>query len=94
MADCDCLCFRLKIFESLTQKKPCSPLLTQQHNPALGRDLPLARLMIAEAFPRRRIRSRFSRDKTRLETVETSWMSFKYLLTPPPPSKKAMHNTD
>lgn len=74
MADCDCLCFKLKIFGSLTQKKPCLPLLKQQRNPALGRDLPLAQLMIAEAFPMRCIRSRFSRDKTRLKTFETTWM--------------------
>lgn len=76
MADWDGLCFTLKVFESLAQKKPCLPLLKQQHNPALGRDLPSAQLMIAEAFPMRCIRSRYSRDKTRLETVVPSWVSF------------------
>lgn len=38
----------------------------QQYNPAMGHDLPLAQIMIAESFAIKCIRLRFSRDKTRL----------------------------
>lgn len=53
----------LKTLERLKQKKPCF----QQYNPAMGRDLPLDQIMIAEPFHIRCIRLTFSREKTRLD---------------------------
>lgn len=44
----------------------------QQYNLAMGHDLPLAQIMIAEAFPIKFIRLRFIRDKTRFD-VKDQW---------------------